>query len=810
MYHHYRKDNIHLRTAVFQSYGEKCAYCGRQIQQRELHIDHILPVHFEQDDNEEFKAYHDELIQSGFLADSIENYLPSCPPCNVSKSNKVFSVSNLRFYHETAKGHVDDILDRISSLRQKRDRTFFAPANSIEIQDSANPNATSKEPIKGINLAHKQEYLQKEPIYGNPNHLLSDLFVHHAVLRTIGNDTVRFENMIDAYIQSCHSTEHKLFLLLGDYGVGKSSSLKMLASKYNDGSFVYISLKDVLIFSDNIRDGIIDYCQRKHKFYFDFALLQQEIVFLLDGFDELQRVRNGTSEEEMLFRQIAALTQYDYVKVILSSRSTAFISSPHLLNYPTIYINDFDNPQIETWIKKWKIVNQHEPVTISLSGLKERNLLQICRNKLILYMVARIYNDELLETRQYTKAYVYKCFFDWTIDGKFREDIEYTYDRYNGSEKYSRDAYRRILQDIALIISQYSTNELIEVGLLEEKMREFQRQEINSSIFDFSQHLFTRHFFSTQKTKSQIYVEFSHKSLREYIYAEKIYNHLLQISSGKTILDQMGEWYQFGRNQRLSKEVFEFLEDLLAELSSDDLLKIGKQMHMRSMILLVSNGYFKKYIDTISDHEKSILNISESYFRSLVLSVIAGIINHICYNLICKKNPEKIHEATLISCEVIYKICDYYMGMSKLYLGMYPTFLQFVKYIKVSEKEIANMQYLDMNLRSMEVIDGMLFRGIIQKSCIELVNWVNVDFSIMKFDNVKFNNGTIEQCTFESCMFNHVSFNNITFKDVLFDLIREGTVDFFDCIFEKTSVSHYLCGDNAKPIELEGKLTLSL
>lgn len=810
MYHPYKKDNIYLRTAIFESYGEKCVYCGRRIQQRDLHIDHVLPLHFEGSENQELSSYLDELNQSGFIADSIENYLPSCPPCNVEKSNRMFTVSNLRFYHEKARCHVDDILKRMSSLNQKKINPHFASEDTNVQWDVSNCNRASLFPVIGVDLARKQQYLQREPIYGNPNHMLGDLFVHHSVLRTIGNETVRFENMIDAYKQSCQSTEYKMFLLLGDYGAGKSSSLKMLASKYNDGSFVYVSLKDVLVFSNNIRDGIIDYCQRKHQFTFDLSSLQEDLVLLLDGFDELQRVRSDSAEEEKLFRQIRVLIEYNHVKVILSSRSTAFINSPHLLNFPTIYMCDFDDRQIDTWIGNWKRINQNGSITISLPGLKERNLLEICRNKLILYMVARVYNDELLEARQYTRAYVYKCFFDWTIDGKFLEDVDYALDSYIGSSDYSKESYRRILQDIALVISQHSTNEIIEVGVLKQKLIEFQQQEINSEIFDFTKHLFTRHFFSTQKNERQMYVEFSHKSLREYIYAEKIFCHLTDICSGKSLYDHIGDWYQFGRNQRLSTEVFEFLEELLSDLPADHLLRIGEEMYSRSMVLLVASGKFKKYVDNISNQDKSIFNISESYYRSLVLSVIAGIINHICNNLIRDKYPNRVGKARLINCEIIYKICDYYMGMSKLYFAMYPIFLRFVKYIQICKKDIANIQYINMELRSMEIIHGMLFRGIMQRIAIKQVNLLSVGFSIMKFEDVEFNSGKIEACRFESCMFDHIIFRNITFKDVQFDLIREGTVEFQNCTFENTTVGHYLRSDHRETLRLEGELSISL
>jgi len=37
MFHPYRKDSSYLRTAMFKVYKEKCVYCGRTIQQRDMY-----------------------------------------------------------------------------------------------------------------------------------------------------------------------------------------------------------------------------------------------------------------------------------------------------------------------------------------------------------------------------------------------------------------------------------------------------------------------------------------------------------------------------------------------------------------------------------------------------------------------------------------------------------------------------------------------------------------------------------------------------------------------------------------------------
>lgn len=129
MFHSYRKDSSYLRAAMFKSYKEKCAYCGRTIQQRDMHIDHIIPSRQREITDSEIRKYIIELDQEGFVVDSIENYLPSCPACNIEKSNRFFTASNLRFYHETARIHVEEILKIIDGLKGTKE-TFYEPVDT--------------------------------------------------------------------------------------------------------------------------------------------------------------------------------------------------------------------------------------------------------------------------------------------------------------------------------------------------------------------------------------------------------------------------------------------------------------------------------------------------------------------------------------------------------------------------------------------------------------------------------------------------------------------------------------------------------
>lgn len=128
MYHQYRKDSTYLRQALFEMYQKKCVYCNAPLQLRYMHVDHIIPSNPEPVQDKDIAQYLKELERDGFIKDSIENYLPSCPNCNSSrKRNYVYTAANLRYYHELTKRNVDKILARISKLKSKESEFFYEP-----------------------------------------------------------------------------------------------------------------------------------------------------------------------------------------------------------------------------------------------------------------------------------------------------------------------------------------------------------------------------------------------------------------------------------------------------------------------------------------------------------------------------------------------------------------------------------------------------------------------------------------------------------------------------------------------------------
>lgn len=60
--------NKKTRQIVYEKYGRRCAYCGREIEYKDMQVDHLKPL----------GAYNAENRGT----DDIENLMPSCRMCN--------------------------------------------------------------------------------------------------------------------------------------------------------------------------------------------------------------------------------------------------------------------------------------------------------------------------------------------------------------------------------------------------------------------------------------------------------------------------------------------------------------------------------------------------------------------------------------------------------------------------------------------------------------------------------------------------------------------------------------------------------
>lgn len=80
-----------VRKAVYQKYGGKCAYCGCELEYKDMQVDHIRSVYWNNGGNE------------------IENLMPACRMCNFYKST--FSIEEFR--------------ERLQMLTDRLEKTFI-------------------------------------------------------------------------------------------------------------------------------------------------------------------------------------------------------------------------------------------------------------------------------------------------------------------------------------------------------------------------------------------------------------------------------------------------------------------------------------------------------------------------------------------------------------------------------------------------------------------------------------------------------------------------------------------------------------
>lgn len=71
-----------VRRMVYDKYGGRCAYCGKEIEYKDMQVDHAEPV-------ERISVYSKEkgkFVYTGKMHhpenDTFENYMPACRSCN--------------------------------------------------------------------------------------------------------------------------------------------------------------------------------------------------------------------------------------------------------------------------------------------------------------------------------------------------------------------------------------------------------------------------------------------------------------------------------------------------------------------------------------------------------------------------------------------------------------------------------------------------------------------------------------------------------------------------------------------------------
>ena len=73
-----------VRQQVYDKYNGHCAYCGKEIEYKDMQVDHIVPYMWSVYGTKEQREPIENMIKVGSM-DGIDNLMPSCRACNFYK-----------------------------------------------------------------------------------------------------------------------------------------------------------------------------------------------------------------------------------------------------------------------------------------------------------------------------------------------------------------------------------------------------------------------------------------------------------------------------------------------------------------------------------------------------------------------------------------------------------------------------------------------------------------------------------------------------------------------------------------------------
>lgn len=104
------------REQLKNKFGGHCAYCGCKLEEK-WHADHLAPIYRGHDENKRYE-HHGK--------DEIENLMPSCVSCNLSKS-----VWSLEMWRDELKAKVDRL--------HKYEKNFRLVVSFAQVEITENP-----------------------------------------------------------------------------------------------------------------------------------------------------------------------------------------------------------------------------------------------------------------------------------------------------------------------------------------------------------------------------------------------------------------------------------------------------------------------------------------------------------------------------------------------------------------------------------------------------------------------------------------------------------------------------------------------
>lgn len=592
-------------------------------------------------------------------------------------------------------------------------------------------------------------------------------------------------NELETHYKEIKFPSSQMLILLGAPGQGKTSFCKrvlhdLLSEQENtDRNIYYLKLRDI----DNTK-----FLESPFSYLIENKILPQTIakdlekaLIILDGLDELYLHNGGHLSQvdtfiDTLLNQLNK-TRYKNAKIILTSRfGYLSLNKFHAENNLIIAsIDTFNEDQQIEWLIKYQSAAPDKKISLTPDKIKEIHTEILFQKPLVHFkelfeqpVLLHLFVLSGLEVNTQTKrTQIYNQLFEKLSHRSWEQDPFNALKRIRSRElkEVSKAIAFEMYKNNKAFLNKTALNNIPAVQDFYEKIEITAIQQKK----ELYRYLFIA-FYWQKKTKEESEVlEFLHKSLQEYLIAEKIWDIFQEIetatcSSAKDALDIL---WSIPPNQMISKEI----QEVLVEIISND--SNNHRILLKKMIAYFPALCKKQFMQKCLDIEPMRAGINTFYLYQLVLVCLNKNIN-------TTHSLEKIDHLKFHYSDVwrdLFLISQHYCGSNRWELSY-------------SYLESLPLQYgLNVSKIEFSILKGVYFNSL---------KFVRTSFDHSTFEKVNLTDTTLESCSLVNGQFNRLNASNINFSRCDFRVSK-----FKKGHFRSKSGIHFSLFSNSEILEVD-------
>lgn len=420
-----------------------------------------------------------------------------------------------------------------------------------------------------------------------------------------------------------------LVLLLGYPGQGKTSFCKRLiydltgASSLAFENIYFVRLRNVPNPAD-LANNALKVIQTEIEDEIDEPSISwNNSLLILDGLDELNIKEGfqGGKIDDICKSLEQACEKYPGLRIVLSSRYGYLdLDALKKRNITIIRLEEFSKDQQKDWLEKYRQERFHPESSLNLEKLEEyhkhTSVKELLGQAILLHMIASLEEDA---SGKPNRAAIYDSLFTQLVDRTWSDQGQISLLKDIGLDK---KMLRYALQDIAHAIfmsgkgylRRADLEKLPKVKTIQDKLKQ------NNRGLDLWRTVMIAAYLDEKKKlredqdeqdQAAYGIEFLHKSLYEYLCAEKIWRDIRNgflsitpdgdwsISDGKAALGQISQVFS---PQPMTQEVHDYLVEII-ENHSNEADKINLADRMGTFLLYCMERHFLYSFDSNTEKE---------------------------------------------------------------------------------------------------------------------------------------------------------------------------------------------------------------